>query len=157
MGLLVRDIMSTDVISISSSLGLDAFEQELTNKKIGGGPVVDGRDVLGVVSRSDVIRHLNVENTIALVAFDYYDAPYTFSNIELDLGRFGAVVGERMAHLTVKDIMNSAIVSVSPDDTLMQAADLMLEKSIHRLLVLDGSLLVGLVSSTDFVRLYSKK
>ena len=151
----VKDIMATNVISISPALGLDALDQEFTLNGIGGAPVVDHKKVLGVVSRSDIIKQLNIEQTNALIAYDYYDAPFIDSNDPLNLDRTGAAVGERMAHMTVRDVMNSSVLSVTPNQSLTAAANLMVEKNIHRLLVLEDEELVGLVSSMDFVKLMS--
>jgi len=59
--------------------------------------------------------------------------------------------------MKVRDIMTRSIISVSPTQPLSEAADLMLEKKIHRLLVIEDNKLVGVISATDFARLYSNQ
>ena len=55
---------------------------------------------------------------------------------------------------TVADAMSSTPFTVSPDTTMQEAAALLLEKKIGRLLVVDESeKLVGLLSCTDMMDL----
>lgn len=48
--------------------------------------------------------------------------------------------------MAVKDFMTTEVISVTPDTKVAKATDLMREKVIHRLPVLDGDKLVGLVT-----------
>lgn len=151
----VKDIMSTEVISVSSDIGLDVLEAELSQYGIAGAPVVEDGKVLGVVSRSDIINQLNVEHTYAVRVYDYYDGAFLAHDQEEETDRLGAIVGSRMEHLTVKDVMNHTVKSVSSELSIADAATQMLEQKVHRLLVIDEKL-VGILSSTDFVRLCAK-
>jgi hypothetical protein len=66
---------------------------------------------------------------------------------ERDLGgRAGAAVRKRRR---VQDLMTPQVVSVAPETTLGHAADLMRERLIGCLPVLDGDRLVGIVTATD--------
>ena len=133
MRILVKDIMATNIVAISPALGLDALEQEFILYGISGGPVVANNQVVGVVSQSDVIRHMNIEQTNMLIAYDFYDGPFMLAEEKYNMDLFGASVGKRLVNLTVRDIMNRSIISVRPDQALTDAADLMMEKNIHRL------------------------
>jgi CBS domain-containing protein len=53
--------------------------------------------------------------------------------------------------------MTHRVITMPANTQLSDAADRMIEAGIHRLLVTDGDRLVGLVSSTDFVRAISRK
>lgn len=56
--------------------------------------------------------------------------------------------------LTVRDIMNPAVVTIGPDATARQLARLLADEGISGVPVLDpGGALVGVVSATDLVRL----
>ena len=51
---------------------------------------------------------------------------------------------------TVRDIMSGPIITGNPDWTLMECSQLMQEKHIHHLPILDESgTLIGLISATD--------
>jgi CBS domain-containing protein len=47
--------------------------------------------------------------------------------------------------------MTRSVVSVRPAISLAAAADLMRRKRLHRVLVMDGEQLVGILSTTDVV------
>ncbi len=52
----------------------------------------------------------------------------------------------------VKDIMSSPLIAVAPDTNLEEAGQLMFQKKIKKLPVVDREKLVGLVSLTDIAR-----
>jgi len=51
--------------------------------------------------------------------------------------------------------MSSPLIVVSPDDTVWDAAEIMRRKGIHKLPVQEGNEIVGIVTTTDFVKLCS--
>lgn len=53
---------------------------------------------------------------------------------------------------TVSEITSSDLVTVSPDDDLGQALQLLAEHQVRRLPVVDGERLVGIVSQADVAR-----
>lgn len=59
---------------------------------------------------------------------------------------------DKLESLSVKDVMNKDVVSVSPSTTLHEAAAIMSDKGIHRVLVLDENKIVGVLSALDIVR-----
>ena len=52
--------------------------------------------------------------------------------------------------------MTTEIISVGADATLKEAGDKMLKHHIHRLLVLDGNRVLGIVSTLDLIRAYQE-
>jgi CBS domain-containing protein len=48
------------------------------------------------------------------------------------------------------------ILSVVPDATLQEVAKVMLERPVHRVLVMEGGALLGLISSLDLLRLFAE-
>ncbi len=67
---------------------------------------------------------------------------------------------EEILSLTAEDIMTPHTIDIPPESSLEEAARVMLEKNIHRLVITQekplGSLPVpvGILSATDFVKLY---
>lgn len=51
--------------------------------------------------------------------------------------------------LKVKDIMTKEVVMISPDKDISTAAELMVEKRVKKLPVLQGKKLVGIITATD--------
>jgi CBS domain-containing protein len=58
-------------------------------------------------------------------------------------------------HTKVKQVMSSPLIHVSPDDEVWIAADLMYSRKIRRLPVLDEDKLLGIVTTTDLIKLYT--
>ena len=58
-------------------------------------------------------------------------------------------------HTKVKQVMSSPLVHIRSDDEVWTAADLMYSRKIRRLPVLDEDELLGIVSASDFVKLYT--
>ena len=55
----------------------------------------------------------------------------------------------------VSHVMSIPITTVSPDDTVWDAAEIMRRKGIHKLPVQEGNEIVGIVTTTDFVKICS--
>jgi len=58
-------------------------------------------------------------------------------------------------HTKVKQVMSSPLIHIRSDDEVWTAADLMYSRKIRRLPVLDEDELLGIVSASDFVKLYT--
>ena len=61
--------------------------------------------------------------------------------------------GRRVPKLRVRDVMIEDLITIGLDATLQQIAQTMLERRVHRLLVIEGDELRGIVSSLDLVGL----
>ncbi len=55
----------------------------------------------------------------------------------------------------VSQVMSIPLTTVSPDDTVWDAAEIMRVKGIHKLPVQEGNEIVGIVTTTDFVKICS--
>ncbi|XXM73401.1 CBS domain-containing protein [Lysinibacillus sphaericus] len=60
------------------------------------------------------------------------------------------VAEKHPASSKVEDIMSKELITITPDSTAAQAAQLMADKQIRRLPVVEGGRLVGVVSLGDF-------
>ncbi|MEW6069313.1 MAG: CBS domain-containing protein, partial [Candidatus Thermoplasmatota archaeon] len=59
---------------------------------------------------------------------------------------------EKRGKVFVKDIMTKNIIYITPDAGAVEALKVMVERNIGRLLVLENSKVVGIVSRTDLMR-----
>ncbi len=149
--------MRTDVRTVAPGLPVVELERRFLEDRVSGYPVVDDGRLVGIVSRSDVVRQLSVEQTVGEVMSDYYrgfdmvEATSPAASLE-DVARH---VGRRMESLTVKDVMISGLLKVSPDDSVFDVARVLVKERIHRLPVAEGDQLVGIITSLDFVRLFA--
>ena len=55
----------------------------------------------------------------------------------------------------VCEVMSIPLTTVSPDDTVWEAAGIMTGKGIHKLPVREGNEIVGIITTTDFVKICS--
>jgi CBS domain-containing protein len=149
MPLRARDVMQANVLSVPPELTLAALEDFLLSKRISGAPVVDDGKVIGIVSRSDVVRCLSLERSLSGLIADGLASPEEpASSIRLPTD-----VEERLTAHTVRDAMVVDPVVVPPDAPIADVARLLHERHIHRVLVTEGATLRGVISTLDLVRL----
>jgi len=59
---------------------------------------------------------------------------------------------DKSSSTSVQNVMSSPLITVSPSDTARKLAELMKEKNIHKVPVMEGNQLVGIVTATDLIR-----
>lgn len=130
--LLVADIMTIDPVVVGVDESIEEATHLLRSYSITGLPVVDEWGALvGVISQTD------------LVAIQ-------------DSG-VSRLIRTRQSGLRVGELMTSPAVTVSMTDSLGEAARLMLDNRVHRLVAIDAAgRPVGVLSSIDFVALYAE-
>jgi CBS domain-containing protein len=150
----VGDIMQPVVATVASTCPLPDLERAFTKYGISGFPVVDDGCLVGVVSRSDVVRQICVERSTSEVISDYYHEQSRFSSSSYfqSFDDIAESVGRRIEHLTVADVMTPEIISIRPDEPVSDAAQIMVERRVHRVPVVDDGQLIGLLTSMDIVR-----
>lgn len=157
MPLTARDVMQTSVYTVPPDTLLPDLERAFMERKVTGFPVVgEGGELLGIVSRSDVVRHLTVERAREEMLSDYYRDGGMGPVAPESLDSLGRAVGARVEHVPVRDVMMQAVVVAAPDDLVDEVARTLVEHHIHRIPVVDGRKLVGIVSSLDVVRLVAE-
>ena len=118
--------MSAPVHTIPRSCTLNALHHRFIKYRISSLAVVDGERLVGVVSRTDLLRQ-------------------SFSRREADPATPLLAIPDQ----TVADIMSSGPITVRSQDTVAEAADRMVEEKIHRVYVVDAGHLVGVLSARD--------
>jgi CBS domain-containing protein len=149
MPLRACDVMQANVLSVPPELSLAALEDFLLSKRISGAPVVDDGKVIGVVSRSDVVRCLSLERSLSGLIADGLASPEEPASPV----RLPADLEERLGAHTVRDAMVVDPVVVAPDAPIAEVARLLHERHIHRVLVTEGGTLRGVISTLDLARL----
>jgi CBS domain-containing protein len=64
------------------------------------------------------------------------------------------IPGRDARRVRVREIMNSPVVTIEPEKSIEEAADLMSSLKIRRLPVVRGEKMVGILTSSDIVRFY---
>ena len=149
--LTARDIMTTEVITVSPETLVSDLAKTLAGKNIGGVPVVDadGR-LLGIVTQSDLVeraRDLEMPPAINILDFHVY--------LQIPSHLFRKV--EKMLGATVADVMSPKPVTVSPETPVPQIAALMAKQKVHTLPVLERGKIVGIIGKMDLVRAVARE
>ena len=126
--MLIRDIMSTNVISVPSTTSLADARRILDAHRIRRLPVVDKGKVVGIVTKEALDRVGPSKLT-------------TFSMHEL---------GYLLTKLTVREAMVRDVVTISPDATWEEGVALSQSRKVGSLLAVEGDRLVGIVTTNDF-------
>lgn len=128
----VRDIMSTNVVSLERNDPVEKADALRKERRVRHFPVVDGEGrLVGVLSHRDFFR------SALAAALGYGERGYQ-----------GVV-----KTLAVKELMSEPVVTIGPDAPVAEAARLMADKKLGCLPVVDGDLLVGIVTQSDLLRL----
>lgn len=151
--LTVANIMQAKPKTVSAETPITDLERRFFSDGFTGFPVVRDEKLIGVVSRSDVIRSLLTERSHAEQISEFYSTtrPTSTEEVEKSLESIAAQVGVRLAGLTAEDVMSRNVVTANPTQSLESLARLMLEGHLHRLPVVENERLVGIVTSMDLV------
>lgn len=146
-----RDVMQKDVITISPETSLGDAQRLFVEESIGGCPVVDDRNiVVGVISSTDLLRAVNDERDTAVAETRYYRDDLAFSSPDWsDLEDFQ----DRLAELQVSDAMTPGSLLVDIDAPIPDVARTFRQHRVHRVLVVEGDALAGIISTLDLVGL----
>lgn len=55
----------------------------------------------------------------------------------------------------ISEVMSSPLITIGPEETIWEASEMMKEKSIHKLPVKENEEIIGIVTTTDIVRISS--
>ncbi len=144
--LVVRDIMTTCLVTTGRDVKLDAAARLLRFHQISGLPVVRGTRLEGVLSERDILRGLAQQGGLS-VASEVIDHVLDNPSRERLVRR--AKWRGVLERLHVKDVMTSPAITVTPDTSVESALRWMLVKHIQRLPVKSGEHLVGIVTRGD--------
>lgn len=117
---MVKDAMTTKVLTVEPSESSDKVAKMMADKNIGSIIIVKNSKPVGIVTERDICYRVVASNKLP-------------------------------SKVSVKDIMSSQLITISPDNTLNEAARTMAKKNIRRLLVVKDNSLVGIITIKDIV------
>lgn len=145
----VKDLMNPDIMTVADDMTTDALARYLTEREISGAPVVDSQGhVIGVVSMTDIGRNMAEPSDIGSSQGSGF---YRDGATELTLEDLGQRYVEDRA-FTVRDVMTPVVHQVSATASAAEAARLMIDQHIHRLVVTEGKEPVGIITSMDLLK-----
>jgi len=139
----VSDVMTKKVFTATRDMPLRLVATRMLEYGISGMPVVDGDRVLGVISETDIL-------------FKERSAPERQGLVDWIVHYGEDPPAAKLAARTVGDAMTTPAVTIGSSKQVAEAAELMLDLRIDRLPVVDGEVLVGIVTRADLVRAFTR-
>jgi CBS domain-containing protein len=142
----VADIMTKDVVTVKRDTKLRELAGIFETRRFGSLPVVDeAGNLTGIVTASDLIeqgRNLHIPTVISI--FDWVIPLQGERTLEKEL--------LKMTAQSVGEICSNDVVTISSTEPVSTAADVMSDRKLHALPVVEGKKLVGIISRIDIIR-----
>ena len=127
----IVDIMTKDPLTVTPAETIGQADDLMNTNRIRQLPVVKGKDLVGIVTDRDIRSFLSGS---------LLESPET---------------RERALASAVQEIMTTDPITVSPDDDLQEAVELMIDEKIGGIPVVDEAEgLVGIVTYVDVLRCF---
>ena len=125
----VVDVMTKDPLTLTPNETIGQADELMNTNKIRQLPVVQGKDLIGIVTDRDIRSFLS--------------------------GSLGVEAREEALNTKVREIMTTEPMTVSSDDDLQEAIELMIDEKIGGIPVVDEAEgLVGIVTYVDVLRCF---
>jgi CBS domain-containing protein len=133
----VRDVMSSPVVCVPPDLPLKEVADLLVTRAISAVPVVEGGELVGIVSEADLMP-LELAPDPRAHLIPQTDAP---------------------AHLpkVVAEVMTREVIGLPEDADLAEAGRLLLERRIKSIPILRGRQVVGIVARRDLLAVLARR
>jgi CBS domain-containing protein len=168
----LREIMTRALVTVSPDLTIREAMELFVERHVSGAPVVTGGDVVGVVSTTDLLTFaaglpagapreesaIDAEPTREQVSVEGEPPATFFTELWSDdladvTERFdassAAAVSPLDSHTVSEAMTDLPVCAMSPGTPVDEAADYMRRSQIHRVLVMSGRRLEGIVTTTD--------
>lgn len=122
--------MTKEVITLNKADNLDTAEILFKKNKIRHIPVVDQKEIIGMLSYTDLLRISFAD------AVDEYEQ-------DVDTIVYNM--------FTIEQVMAKNLISVNPSTSIKEVAEILSKREFHALPVVDNNKLVGIVTTTDLI------
>ena len=132
----ISEIMTKKVITLKKGDSLETAERLFKTKKIRHIPVVKNDHILGMLSYTDLLR------------ISFADAVYD-TDMDVDTVVYNM--------FTIEQVMAKNLVSVTSTTTIKEVAEILSKREFHAIPVVDDTILVGIVTTTDLINYLLKQ
>ena len=130
-GMRVVDVMTTDPLTVTPTETIGQADELMNTNRIRQLPVVEGKELVGIVTDRDIRSFLSG------------------SLLE------GPEAREKALNTKISEIMTTEPITVSPEDDLEEAVELLIEEKFGGIPVVDKSAgLVGIVTYVDVLQCF---
>lgn len=153
----VRDIMTTNLVTLSPNDTIRDATTIFAVESISGAPVVDEKyRMVGILSGDDILELImDYDKKIGSDSKDHMLSFYMDANVEDPEVRN---LAHKISDTKVSDIMTRTVLSTSPNANIIDLLKSMINMNINRVPVLEKGVLIGIVSRADIIfSIYKKK
>lgn len=130
----VRDIMTPDVLTLAPDTSIREAAEIFSTERMGGAPVVEHGRLVGMLTAQDLLDFI---------------ASLPAEEAEVRARGERGVLDD---HVVEEAMTRAPLRTLAPATKVDRAAAIMREERVHRLPVVEGDRLVGIVSTVDIVR-----
>lgn len=128
----ISHIMTKTVVTVNENDGLRKVVEKLKKHNIRHIPIVRSKEVVGIISRTDINR---------LTFGALFEGQEGADEAILDM-------------LTIAQVMTSKPKTISSDTIIKDSAEIFVKEEFHALPVVDNGELKGIVTTTDILRYF---
>lgn len=143
--MLARDIMTTDLVTVTKEASLKKVADLMVKNGISGIPVVDNDKLLGIVTENDMLvraKKLDLPTFLPFIGgLIYLEGP---ARLDEEVRKVTAIKAE--------EIMTTKVHTILPTDPIEDIATLMVEQRVNRLPVVEDGKIVGIITRSDVVK-----
>ncbi|MDQ1253088.1 MAG: hypothetical protein QG646_2233 [Euryarchaeota archaeon] len=146
----VKDIMNPNVVFCKPDDTVREVAKILKENNISGIPVLDGEELVGVVSEGDLLKLLIIPEKGELWL------PSPFEVIEVPIREYlgweeTKKILSDVGSIKVEEIMTKDIYTISSEASIEEASEHMVRHRINRLPVLEDDRVVGIITRGDII------
>lgn len=132
--MIVKNVMAKNPVCIAPDASVTDAKALMNKHKIGKLPVVDKANrLVGILTKNDLSKAGPSEAT----TLDMFEIGYLLSK------------------LTVSKVMNKNVITVAENETVEECARIMVDNQIGCVPVMDGNVLVGIITESDLFNLFT--
>ncbi len=148
----VRDVMSKDPVTLKPTASLREAAITLADESVGGCPVVDDQNrMIGMLSEVDILEALKTQHKELRMLMPP-EITFGISFVEIIKEREALAAFKEVESKLVRDIMTKEVHAVAPNDNVERAIQVMVQHKVHRIPVVEGGKLVGILTRGDVLR-----
>lgn len=178
--LTLREIMTTDLVTVTPDMSVRDAMDLMASRHISGAPVLERGRIVGIVSMTDLLLLATAlpsapPRTPSRLPDDTEGERLARLEVSIPIEATVDVWGQRKSEVlfddvaeedeslpgpewspldehTVAEAMSTSVITMPADSDVRAAGATMSRERVHRLLVLDGERLAGIVTALDLAR-----
>ena len=138
--MLLREIMTKDVVTVTPDMPLREVGKLLKDKRISGIPVVDEKGMpVGVITVTDILK-------IVKEIYQWQQIEKKATGLKIS-----DLVEKESLNKKVSDVMTKKVFTLDADKDVNDLMNLVFTKNIHTIPIMENGKLVGVIGKRDLV------